>query len=280
MYRIIFFDIDGTLRDEVYGIPGSIKTVIDSCKSNGLYLCLCTGRTIGTIPDDVLDLEMDGIIAGGGSHIEFHNKILSKSFFKAKKINQANFYLSNKDKKIAFTFETDNTVFMNKGAVGILNSLNDKKFNLLNEKSKKEYLEKQKIIYEENIKKFNGDIHKVNKICLWGSEEIFKELENIFEEDIQLAQSYNFGSQNYYEIIQKNCNKGEAIIKLCEGLNISMNEAIAFGDGKNDINMLKVVGTAVAVESGDKEIFKYVNSICEEPTKDGIYLELKRRKVI
>ena len=44
--------------------------------------------------------------------------------------------------------------------------------------------------------------------------------------------------------------------------------------------MLKTVGTAIGVKGGNEEIFQYVTSICEEPMKDGIYLELKRRNII
>ena len=32
MYRILFFDIDGTLRDEAYGIPETAKTAVNICK--------------------------------------------------------------------------------------------------------------------------------------------------------------------------------------------------------------------------------------------------------
>ena len=65
-----------------YGIPETTKTAIKMCKESGYYICLCTGRSIGTITNDVLDLEIDGIIAGGGSYIEFHNKVIKKDFLK------------------------------------------------------------------------------------------------------------------------------------------------------------------------------------------------------
>lgn len=281
MYRIIFFDIDGTLRDEAYGIPETAKTAVKMCRENGYYLCICTGRTIGTITDDVRDLEMDGIIAGGGSHIEFNKKIIKKSFFNEYKVQAAKLYLKNKNDKTAFTFETDDNVFMNKEAVEILTSLNNEKFKSLTEEEKQIVEENQKIIYEENIHSFNEKLHKVNKICLWSTEEVFNEIKNIFSEgEIQLAQSFNFDSRIYYEIIQSNCNKGEAIFELCNYLDIPIKETMGFGDGINDIDMLKVVETAVGVKGGSKEIFEYVDSICEEPMKDGIYLELKKRNII
>ncbi|MBS5884071.1 Cof-type HAD-IIB family hydrolase [Clostridium sp.] len=281
MHQIIFFDIDGTLRDEVYGVPETAKVAIKMCRENSIYTCLCTGRTIGTITDDVLDLSTDGIIAGGGSYIEFQSEVIKKTFFKMDKMKEASFYLKNMNNETAFTFESDDIVFMNKAAVEILTSLNNEKFKLLNEEERRGAILKQKIIYEENLHSFNENLHEISKICLWGSEEVFKKLKSIFSEnEIQLAQSYKFDSRNYYEIIQKECNKGEAILSLCKHLDIDVNKTLGFGDGRNDIDMLKVVGSAVGVQGGSKEIFQYVDSICEEPMKDGIYLELKRRNLI
>lgn len=281
MQQIIFFDIDGTLRDEVYGVPETARNAIKMCRENSIYTCLCTGRTIGTITDDVLNLSTDGIIAGGGSYIEFQNEVIKKSFFNISKMKEASFYLRNLNSETAFTFESDDIVFMNKTAVEILTSLNNEKFKLLNEEDRKSAILKQKIIYEENIHDFNENLHGINKICLWSNEEVFKSLKSIFSEnEIQLAQSFKFDSRNYYEIIQKECNKGEAILSLCKHLGIDSNKTIGFGDGRNDIDMLKVVGSAVGVQGGSNEIFQYVDSICEEPMKDGIYLELKRRNLI
>ena len=85
MKSLFAFDIDGTLRDEAYGIPETTKVAIDACKANGYYICLCTGRAVGTIPEDVFDLNVDGVIAGGGSYIEFQDKIL-KNALKDKRI--------------------------------------------------------------------------------------------------------------------------------------------------------------------------------------------------
>ena len=134
MYRILFFDIDGTLRDEAYGIPETAKTAVNICKEKKYYICLCTGRTIGTITEDVLALNVDGVIAGGGSHIEFHKKLIKKSFFKEEKVRAVNIYLKDKNDNIAFTFETDDIVFMTEEAVKILTSLNGEKFKSLTDK--------------------------------------------------------------------------------------------------------------------------------------------------
>lgn len=281
MSQIIFFDIDGTLRDEAYGIPETAKVAIDACKENGSYICLCTGRAVGTIPEDVFDLNVDGVIAGGGSYIEFKEKILKNDFFSSDKIEKVKQYLEGQLDEVAFTFETKENVFMNKEGVKILNHLNEEKFKALSYEEKSFVEDNQKIIYENNIDKFDSSIHKVNKICLWSVDDVFKNIESILsKENMQLCQNFKFDNRNYYEIIQSGCNKGDAIVELCNNLSIPINETIAFGDGRNDIDMLKTVGIAIGVENGSDEIFKHVDSICEEPMKDGIYLELKRRKII
>ena len=281
MYQIIFFDIDGTLRDESYGIPETAKTAIKMCKEKGCYVCLCTGRNIGAIYDDVLDLKMNGIIASGGAYIEFENKIIREKFFPTNKLGKVWQYLRSVNKQAAFTFETNDTVFMNKGAVNILESLNEEKFKFLTSEEKEYISENEKIIYKYNMNKLNSNIHKVNKICLWSDEEIFEKIMDILsKEKVQLAQCFNFDTRNYYEIIQRDCNKGDAIKELCKYLSIPIEKTMAFGDGRNDIDMLKKVGTAIGMRNGNKEIFKYVDSICEEPFNNGIYLELKKRNII
>ena len=67
---------------------------------------------------------------------------------------------------------------MNKEAVKILTSLNEEKFKSLTDKQMQFIEEHQKIVYEENIHRFNEKLHRVNKICLWASEEIFEEIKN------------------------------------------------------------------------------------------------------
>ena len=52
-----------------------------------------------------------------------------------------------------------------------------------------------------------------------------------------------------YEILPKNINKGTALSKLCEILDIDIKNTIAFGDYDNDIGMLKTAGLGIAVSN-------------------------------
>ena len=55
------------------------------------------------------------------------------------------------------------------------------------------------------------------------------------------------GMPNNIEINHCEVNKGNALKWLCEKLDIDISELIAFGDGGNDIDMIKTAGCGVAM---------------------------------
>ena len=52
-------------------------------------------------------------------------------------------------------------------------------------------------------------------------------------------------------------------------------EAMAFGDGNNDLEMLKAVGHAVAMRNASKELKEVADVICGDVSEDGIYTYCK-----
>ena len=51
-----------------------------------------------------------------------------------------------------------------------------------------------------------------------------------------------------------NCGKGNAVNAVLNYYGLSKDEAIAFGDGRNDIEMLEAVGTGVAMGNAIDEV--------------------------
>ena len=64
-------------------------------------------------------------------------------------------------------------------------------------------------------------------------------------------------------------SKLTAIQKVLDHLNICKSEAIAFGDGRNDIEMLQYVGLGIAMGNGGEEL-----------KQELILLQRKRVKVV
>lgn len=280
LYKALFIDIDGTLRDEARGVPASAARALGACRAKGCQVFLCTGRPPGVIPPDVAVMEWDGMIAGGGSYIECGGSCLKNESFSLEGTENALRFLREQE-NAAFAFETERTVYLNRPASEILRNMNRKKWAALSEQNRTKMEAANLIPAAENLADFRPGTTPATKICLWGEEAVFQELLDLLEkEPPRICQENADQETRYWEIIKEGCDKGDAIRFLCSKLQIPKESVIAFGDGKNDIGMLRAAGTAVAVENADKALLPYAHSVCEAPMKDGIYHELRRRKLI
>lgn len=70
--------------------------------------------------------------------------------------------------------------------------------------------------------------------------------------------SYKFGfirsEKHLYELLPKGTDKGMALAKLAEMLNLDVKKTVAVGDYYNDIGMIKYAGVGISVANGCDEI--------------------------
>ena len=61
---------------------------------------------------------------------------------------------------------------------------------------------------------------------------------------------------------------------------LSREEALAFGDGDNDIDMLEQVGFGIAMGNGSEALKSVANYVTKKSTNDGIYYALRKLQII
>ena len=71
-------------------------------------------------------------------------------------------------------------------------------------------------------------------------------------------------------IVHKKATKGHAVQKASEIFNIPFAQIIAFGDDTNDIDMLSIVGTGIAMGNANFELKKISNYVTETNDNNGI----------
>ena len=81
MSKLLFFDIDGTLFDVWNGFHVTARTreALHAAHDRGYKMFVNTGRTMGSIPKEILDLPFDGFCALG-QHVEVHREIVHERF--------------------------------------------------------------------------------------------------------------------------------------------------------------------------------------------------------
>lgn len=87
--------------------------------------------------------------------------------------------------------------------------------------------------------------------------KIYDEVKKLETDNIRFPKT----SPRMYEINSKKVSKAFGIKKICDYLNITMDNVIAFGDSENDKEMLEEVGIGVSVANGYDSIKEIANYI-------------------
>ena len=72
------------------------------------------------------------------------------------------------------------------------------------------------------------------------------------------------------EMNEKGVHKALGITKLCEYLNMNVNEVIAVGDSDNDLEILETVGLAVAMGNANERVKKIDDVIVSDNEHCGV----------
>lgn len=278
MVKAIFLDIDGTLRDERRGVPKSAIKAIRICRRLGIQVVICTGRNMASIQQDVLSIETDGMIAGGGCYILEGGRVLKDDFFQYEEIKEILEYLAHNH--LPFALESQKRIYMNQVASVWFREDFEKKLLGLDCLEKEKRRRENAICYKDTMEEYCPARDHIHKICIWSAPILGPEISSMASGKGTIAQQGARGGWQYLEVLPPGCSKGSAIRQWCGLKHMKLQETMSFGDGKNDIDMLQTTGTGVAMEDGDEELKAGASSICRRAWEDGIYRELAERGII
>lgn len=83
-----------------------------------------------------------------------------------------------------------------------------------------------------------------------------------------------FTADFYFEFMAPGIDKGRALAGALPKLGIDASEVIAFGDGQNDVSMLRWAGTGVAMGNAVDEVKAAADMVTASNNEDGIALAL------
>ena len=253
MSKKLFFDIDGTLIDMKLGIrsiaEASMKS-LNELKELGHDVFLATGRCRCFIVDGVSFYPFNGYVTCNGAYVEYNGKCLYKQVIPGRAIDET--IRISKDKNWIFYFESNNHIYIRDK-----NDLNHIQFA-------KNWGMKPEVTVDcfdpYQIEAYIGMIVLNDKK---ETVEMVQALSPYF--DIQRHQSdYSF------DLTLRGVSKANGIRKLVETLNGSMEDTIAFGDGRNDIEMLEEVNLGVAMGNAVKEAKSVADYITDSIDREGI----------
>lgn len=251
MFKIVFFDLDGTLLTDKKDILIENKKAIEDAINNGINVVICSGRQKNAVT-------YYQKLAGAGRYVISNNG----AYIYDTKDNQMLFDAPiEKEKAIAlYEFAMQNNMFV-RVDTKYARYITDMRYKILDD-----------MPMEEDYKKF-FDENEILQISLSSIDA--RIVDNVVEKlDSELKVENRFITEmipiklDMINIVNKSASKGNAILGLCKYLKILPEEAMAFGDDLNDISMMKAVyGVAMGnaldeVKVFSKEVLETTN---EEP---------------
>ena len=89
----------------------------------------------------------------------------------------------------------------------------------------------------------------------------------------KLKEDYDFMIHNptVVEMVPKGFDKGVGIRKVCELLQVPVEDSVAIGDSINDLEMLDAAGFSICMGNGAAKAKEVANYVTDDLHDDGIY---------
>lgn len=242
--KMILLDLDGTLLRSDGSISDRSKQVLKSCQDCGIYVVFATARNWIGAERYIEEIQPDYEITTGGTLIHRHGEQIYSCSLEMEDTNQIVRDL------IAYNPKTEITVAV--GRLVFWNSLHISESEKLH-----------KAVYNDYREPLS---YKANKILAeLPNYEIAEQIEN---KNHCRLQSYR--GENWYAFMPEGAGKVQAIKELAKILAISLNDIVAFGDDINDMEMLKMCGTGVAVANAVSQVQTIADSITLSNDENGV----------
>lgn len=251
-YKIVFIDIDGTLVNEEKQIPNDAKAAINELKKRNIPVVLATGRAPYFFSHILEELGLSSYISFNGSYVVHEKEEVYK-----KPIPMETLEL------------LENTALKNNHPIVFQGS----KEGCANHKEHAHIIESFQSLKLE-APSYRHDFWKEADIyqCLLFCEE--KE-EKVYEETFSNIHFVRWHPLSM-DVIPTGGSKAAGIAQILNILHIDPKEAVAFGDGLNDKEMLSYVGMGIAMGNAHEDIKPYAKFVTKHVDDGGLAYALQR----
>ncbi|MNK32516.1 Sugar phosphatase YidA [compost metagenome] len=246
--KAVFFDIDGTLFSfKTKSIPESTRKAIKDLREKGIKVIVATGRSINDL-DHVKHIEFDGFLTfNGGYCMTVDGNVMSRQVINTDDIKNLIDYSERSD--VSFSLMYEDSVRISHESPKVL-----------------ELYRHVDIPVPPLYSKDNLDIENVLQVNVF----IDPEMEDSFMSEIMPNSLSTRWTPLFADVNAGGVSKQKGVEYFCEYFNIDIAETIAFGDGGNDISMLKFVNIGVAMGNAGDNVKEIADFITEDVDDHGI----------
>lgn len=256
---MIVVDLDGTALNSNHQVSIKTKEYLKKLKENGHIIVIATGRILrsGINITDGAEFANYIISSGGGSIYDNLNK----------KIIYQNEITKEEAETVLSIYDDDMEY------IDICN------YNYYYKYTVKDYKEDKTCKVSKTRENLLDNIDNIAHISIMSNDGI-EDLYELLQEKVPnldyVKMQDSFSDKIWIDIFGKGTSKYNAIKIVAEIENIQNEDIITFGDGRNDIDMIKRSGIGVAMKNALKQVKEVADYITESNDKDGIVYFLNK----
>ena len=257
-FRAIALDLDGTLTNHDKVVTPRTRQALLLAASKGAIIILASGRpTYGIVPvAECLELEKRGgyILSYNGGNI-VNAKTGEKLFSQ---------FLPDAVIPILYKYAKEK----NHALLGYAGN------EIITEVPDDQFVKEESRINKMNIRKVDNlldalEPHPTKLLMTGDPTDMIKaeeELVEILGEKMDIFRSAPF----FLELVPKGIDKAQSLLRLLSKINLTPADLMAFGDGYNDLSMLKLAGVGVAMANAAPEVRADADYVTLSNEEDGV----------
>ena len=257
-FRAIALDLDGTLTNHDKVVTPRTRQALLKAQEQGAIIILASGRpTYGIVPvAECLELEKRGgyILSYNGGNI-VNAKTGEKLFSQ---------FLPDAVIPILYKYAKEK----NHDLLGYAGN------EIITEMPDDQYVKEESRINKMNIRKVDNlldalEPHPTKLLMTGDPTDMIKaeeELVEILGEKMDIFRSAPF----FLELVPKGIDKAQSLLRLLSKINLTPADLMAFGDGYNDLSMLKLAGVGVAMANAAPEVRADADYVTLSNEEDGV----------
>ena len=257
-YRAIALDLDGTLTNHEKVVTPKTREALLQAAANGAVIILASGRpTYGIEPvAECLELNQRG------------GYILS--------YNGGNIVNAKTGEKLFSQFLPDEVIpelyaYAKEHGHALLGYAGNE---IITEMPDDQYVKEESRINKMNIRKVDNLFESLEphptKLLMTGDPTLMLKAEEELVEKLGDRMDIFRSAPFFLELVPKGIDKAKSLTRLLTKINLTPADLIAFGDGYNDLSMLKLAGMGVAMENAAPEVRAEADYVTLSNEEDGV----------
>lgn len=252
--KLIMLDVDGTILNTKNEIPPSTKEAIQAAQKMGHEVAIATGRAPYFIEEIREALQIQSCVCFNGQYVEVDREIVYHNPMHPSELEQLFTYANTKGHPLVYM-----------GGQAMRSTID------------------RSIEMEKSFASINIDSTQIlTNPAYYKESEIYQTLLycDADEEHLYINSEHDFHFIRWHEhsldVLPKGGSKAKGIEQYMKARGFHVDDVYAFGDQRNDLEMLAFVGHGVAMGNAPDDVKKVARYVTEHVDDDGLAKAFQR----